>query len=117
MDDHISKPIDPAAMFETIGCYYRPTPGQKPESAVVQPSGSTEAILADMLRKNNPEAEAALEKVMQLCQGHWEESTRRVGEALDRFDFKGAIKALEDFAGDANVAIEYCESNIPKVKL
>ena len=62
-------------------------------------------VLADLLRKNNPEAEVALETVTALCQGQWPESIRRLGQAVDMFDFKGAIKALEALAGDANIAL------------
>jgi hypothetical protein len=61
--------------------------------------------MAELLRKNNPEAEAALEKVTALCRGHWAEPIRRLSVAVDAFDFKGALKALEAFAGDANVPL------------
>jgi len=30
MNDHISKPIDPASLFETVGRYYKPTPAVSP---------------------------------------------------------------------------------------
>jgi len=67
--------------------------------------GAAMKVLADMLRKNNPEAEVALETVTALCRGRWAESTRRLGKAMDLFDFKGAMKALEELAGDVNVAL------------
>jgi two-component system sensor histidine kinase/response regulator len=39
MNDHISKPIDPASLFETVGRYYKPTPAVSPakKSEVVSP--------------------------------------------------------------------------------
>jgi hypothetical protein len=61
--------------------------------------------LAELLRKNNPEAEVALETVTALCLGQWAESIRRLGLAVDNFDFKGAMKALEALAGEAGVAL------------
>jgi two-component system sensor histidine kinase/response regulator len=61
--------------------------------------------LAELLRKNNPEAEVALETVTALCLGQWAESIRRLGLAVDTFDFKGAMKALEALAGEAGVAL------------
>ena len=60
-------------------------------------------VLAELLRKNNPEAEVALESVNALCLGRWSGTIRRLGVAVDTFDFKGAMKALEALAGDANV--------------
>ncbi len=32
MNDHIAKPIDPNALFETVGRYHRPPPGELPSS-------------------------------------------------------------------------------------
>jgi two-component system sensor histidine kinase/response regulator len=39
MNDHVSKPIDPAALFETLGRYYRPV--DKPETGVDSPNGQS----------------------------------------------------------------------------
>src|ERR1044072_9401394 len=41
MNDHIPKPIDPSALFETVARYYRPAPG-RPTSvpAMAKTSGS-----------------------------------------------------------------------------
>jgi len=61
--------------------------------------------LAEMVRKNNPEAEAALENVTSLCRGQWATTTRRIGNAVDSFDFKGALRALQELAGEANIAL------------
>ncbi len=67
--------------------------------------GTAMKVLAELLRKNNPEAEAALETVTALCVGQWAGRIQRLGLALDRFDFKAAIKALEELAGDAEVTL------------
>jgi two-component system, sensor histidine kinase and response regulator len=67
--------------------------------------GAAMKVLAEMLRKNNPEAEVALETVTTLCLGQWTGTTRRLGIAVDTFDFKGAIKALDALAGEAKVAL------------
>ncbi len=69
--------------------------------------GAEMATLADMLRKNNPEAEVVLEKVTSLCRGQWSVSTRKIGAAVDLFDFKAATKALEELADEANVALSH----------
>jgi hypothetical protein len=58
-----------------------------------------------LLSKNNPEAEVALETVTALCVGQWAGSIRRLGLAVDLFDFKGAMKALEALASDAGVVL------------
>jgi signal transduction histidine kinase/DNA-binding response OmpR family regulator/HPt (histidine-containing phosphotransfer) domain-containing protein/HAMP domain-containing protein len=67
--------------------------------------GASLKALAEMLRKNNPEAEVALENVTALCRDQWAESTLRIGNAVDSFDFKGAMKALEQLAGEANISL------------
>jgi two-component system sensor histidine kinase/response regulator len=66
--------------------------------------GAALAALADMLRKNNPEAEVVLDKVTALCRGQWVVSTRRLASAIDLFDFKGAIKAVEELAVEAGLS-------------
>ena len=67
--------------------------------------GAAMKVLADLLRKNNPDAEVALETVTALCLNQWAGSIRRLGLTLGTFDFKGAMKALEALAGDATVAL------------
>jgi two-component system sensor histidine kinase/response regulator len=68
--------------------------------------GAAMKTLADLLRKNNPEADAALETVTALCLGQWGASTRRLSMALDQFDFRGAMKALEALALDSQVPFD-----------
>jgi hypothetical protein len=68
--------------------------------------GAAMKTLADLLRKNNPEADAALETVTALCLGQWGASTRRLAMALDQFDFRGAMKALEALALDSQVPFD-----------
>jgi two-component system sensor histidine kinase/response regulator len=67
-------------------------------------------LLAERLRKNDPEAETAMETVTALCQGQWSGSIRRLNQAVDMFDFKGAIRALDSLAADSNV-------DLPEVKV
>jgi two-component system sensor histidine kinase/response regulator len=40
MNDHISKPIDPNILFETVGRFYQPPP-------VTEPTGQTAAVISD----------------------------------------------------------------------
>ncbi len=67
--------------------------------------GAAMKVLADLLRKNNPDAEVALETVTALCPNQWAGSIRRLGLTLGTFDFKGAMRALDALAGDAAVAL------------
>jgi two-component system sensor histidine kinase/response regulator len=47
MNDHVSKPIDPAALFETVARYYKPAKGVAPQVApVVAAAGA--AFIAEM---------------------------------------------------------------------
>ncbi len=40
MNDHISKPIDPGALFETVGRFYKPTAAQPAETSNIEHSTS-----------------------------------------------------------------------------
>ena len=60
MNDHISKPIDPALLFETVGRFYKPAAAAAPAQA--RPSGSPTAggasrcgVAADEVRAPVPE--------------------------------------------------------------
>jgi two-component system sensor histidine kinase/response regulator len=85
------------------------TPEKVPAGSAVQ-EVNREALasalsgLEEMLRKNNPDAEVALENIVSLCRGHWAVSTRRLGAAIDQFDFKAAIKALEALAAEVGLS-------------
>jgi two-component system sensor histidine kinase/response regulator len=61
--------------------------------------------LADLVRKNNPDAEHALEDVRAALKGSHTEAVDRVAQALDVFDFRGAMKALTALAKAEGVPI------------
>jgi hypothetical protein len=54
--------------------------------------------LADLVRKNDPEAEGALEHVRGALKGARTNEVGRIAQALDMFDFRGATKALTALA-------------------
>jgi two-component system sensor histidine kinase/response regulator len=54
--------------------------------------------LADMLKKNNPDAEAALERLKTALGGSGGPEATQITESLDMFDFKGALSALHALA-------------------
>ena len=61
--------------------------------------------LADLVRKNNPDAENVLEHVRAALKGSHTEAVERVAQALDVFDFRGAMKALTALAEAEGVPI------------
>ena len=54
--------------------------------------------LAELVRKNDPEAENALEQVRVALNGSRPKEVERIARALDMFDFRGATKALTALA-------------------
>jgi two-component system sensor histidine kinase/response regulator len=40
MNDHVSKPIDPVALFDTVARYYKPPPGARPSSGAATSNSS-----------------------------------------------------------------------------
>ena len=66
MNDHVAKPIDPAALFETVGRFYKPRRGA-PATAIGRPS---------------PAPQAALPSIAGLDTTRWPGSRRRQPEAL-----------------------------------
>jgi HPt (histidine-containing phosphotransfer) domain-containing protein len=61
--------------------------------------------LADLIRKNNPDAENVLEQVRAVLEGSNTEAVDRIAQALDGFDFRGAMKALATVADAEGVPI------------
>jgi PAS domain S-box-containing protein len=61
--------------------------------------------LADLVRKNDPEAEGALENVRGALRGTRSKEVERVAQALDRFDFRGAAKALTALAETEGITV------------
>jgi HPt (histidine-containing phosphotransfer) domain-containing protein len=54
--------------------------------------------LAQLVRKNDPEAERALENVRAALNGSHPKEVERIAQALDLFDFRAATKALTALA-------------------
>ena len=61
--------------------------------------------LADLIRKNNPEAENVLEQVRAALEGSHVEAVDRIAQALDGFDFRGAMKALAALADAEGIPV------------
>src|SRR5215471_15495073 len=63
------------------------------------------AVLAGLVRKNNPDAENVLEHVRAALKGSHAEAVDRIAEALDGFDFRGAMKALAALADTEGISV------------
>jgi two-component system sensor histidine kinase/response regulator len=61
--------------------------------------------LAELLRKNNPDAENALEDLRRALRGERAQEVERIAQALDRFDFRGATKALACLADAEGITL------------
>jgi PAS domain S-box-containing protein len=61
--------------------------------------------LADLLRKNDPEAETALEQLRAALKGSRAAELNRIASALDLFDFRGAAKALTALADAEGIQV------------
>jgi PAS domain S-box-containing protein len=62
--------------------------------------------LADLVRKNDPEAEDALEQVRGALKGSCTREVERIAQALDLFDFRGAARALTALAEALGIPVE-----------
>ena len=62
-------------------------------------------VLADFVRKNEPEAESALENVRSALRGTRSKEVERIAQALDLFDFRAAAKALAVLAEAEGVPV------------
>jgi two-component system sensor histidine kinase/response regulator len=63
------------------------------------------SALADLIRKNNPDAESVLEQVRAALEGSRFEAVDRIAGALDVFDFRGAMKALAALADAEGIPV------------
>ena len=61
--------------------------------------------LAELVRKNDPEAEIALERLRGVLKGARPKEVERIAQALDLFDFRAAAKALTALAEAEKVAL------------
>jgi CheY-like chemotaxis protein len=62
--------------------------------------------LADLVRKNNPDAENVLEHVRAALKGSRAEDVDRLAHALDVFDFREAMQALVALAAAEGIPLE-----------
>jgi CheY-like chemotaxis protein len=63
--------------------------------------------LADLVRKNDPEAESALENVRDALRGTRSKEVEHIAQALDLFDFRAAATALAVLAEAEGVPVRY----------
>jgi PAS domain S-box-containing protein len=73
----------------------------EPEAAAAVDRPALETALrtlADLVRRNNPDAEAALEHVRVALGGLHSRDVEHIAGALDQFDFRGAARALTALA-------------------
>jgi hypothetical protein len=61
--------------------------------------------LADLIRKHNPDAETVLEHVRAALESSHVEAVDRIAQALDGFDFRGAMKALAALADAEGIPV------------
>jgi PAS domain S-box-containing protein len=61
--------------------------------------------LAELVRKNDPEAETALEPVRDALSGSRSREAERIAQALDMFDFREAAKALGALAEAEGISL------------
>ncbi|AGA27825.1 PAS domain-containing hybrid sensor histidine kinase/response regulator [Singulisphaera acidiphila] len=62
--------------------------------------------LADLVFKNNPDVENALEHVRAALKGSRGDEVERAAQALDLFDFRGAMKALVSLAAVEGISLD-----------
>ncbi|HBO44522.1 MAG TPA: diguanylate cyclase, partial [Planctomycetaceae bacterium] len=63
--------------------------------------------LAALIRKNNPDAENALERLRDVLKGTRSKEVDRVALALDSFDFRGASEALSALAEAEKIPLTF----------
>ncbi|WP_406694780.1 response regulator [Singulisphaera sp. Ch08] len=61
--------------------------------------------LAELVLKNNPDAEEALEHVRAALKGSRDPEVERIAQALDLFDFRGAGKAVVSLAAAEGISL------------
>ena len=78
----------------------RTEPAEPPSVSVVDRPALETSLreLAELVRKNDPEAEDALERLRGVLQGTRPKEVERIAQALDLFDFRAAAQALTTLA-------------------
>ena len=95
----VIKGLEPLAEQAAAARAEAEASGAGPGGAVDRPALETALrALADLVRKNDPEAEGALEHVRGALKGSRAKEVERIAQALDLFDFRGAAKALTALA-------------------
>ena len=95
----VIKGLEPLAEQAAAARAETEASGAGPVGAVDRPALETSLrALADLVRKNDPEAESALEHVRVALKGSRAKEVDRIAQALDLFDFRGAAKALTALA-------------------
>lgn len=61
--------------------------------------------LAELVRKNDPEADSALERLRGVLKGARPKEVDRIAQALDLFDFRTAAKAISGLAEAEKIAL------------
>ena len=95
----VIKGLEPLAERAAAARAEREASGAGDGGSVDRPALETALrSLADLVRKNDPEAEGALEHVRGALKGARVKEVGRIAQALDMFDFRGATKALTALA-------------------
>jgi PAS domain S-box-containing protein len=102
----VLKGLEPLAEQAASAPAETEAPGAGSEGAVDR--AALEAALralADLVRKNDPEAEGALEQVRAALNGSRTSEVERIAQALDLFDFRGAAKAFTALAEAEGISV------------
>ena len=103
----VIKGLEPLAEQATAARAGAEASGAGPGGAVDRPALETALrALADLVRRNDPEAEGALEHVRGALKGSRTKEVERIAGALDLFDFRGAAGALTALAEAEGLPIE-----------
>ena len=95
----VIKGLEPLAERAAAARAETEASGTGPGGAVDRPALETALrALAALVRKNDTEAEAALEQVRAALKGSRAREVERIAGALDLFDFRGAARALTALA-------------------
>jgi two-component system sensor histidine kinase/response regulator len=107
MNDHVAKPIDPTALFETLGRYYRGGPSQTAPPASTQNGVETAGIpdveglnTADGLRRVAGNKKLYLNLLRQFVDGQ-SDAAQRIEECLAKGDFGTAERLAHTVKGVA----------------
>jgi two-component system, sensor histidine kinase and response regulator len=105
MNDHVAKPIDPTALYETIGRYYHGGPSQPAPSTPTQSYADTTGIpaveglnAADGLRRVAGNVKLYLNLLRQFVDGQ-SDAAARIKDCLEKGDFVTAERLAHSAKG------------------